>query len=326
MRYFSFIKWCLCASVVVLAMSACTKKKVSNDPQDNTTATSGLLNVAADESFAPVISQEIAAFTSQYPNAKIKPVYTSEVHAIDLLLKDSVRVAFATRQLTEGEIQRMKEKQFTPKSVLVAYDGLALIVNPANKDTLISVDDFRNIMMGKVTRWNQLYPSSKLGELTMVFDNTNSSTIRYAMDSICHTRNIATGHLRAMEHNKDVIQYVADNPDAIGVIGANWLGDPTDTTNLSFSKKVRVMSVSRDPRATAANSLKPYQAYIYLKTYPLVRPIYMIYNDPQIALPYSFMGFVANQDIGQRIILKTGLVPANAPGIQLKVNDDDSDE
>lgn len=304
-------------------LGACKKKKVSTDPQDNTTPTSGILNLASDECFQPIIEQEIAVFQAKYPKAKIKPVYTSEVHALNLFLKDSVRVAIVTRRLTPPELESMKQRLFIPNAVLIARDAVALIVNPANKDTLISVSDFKDIMTGKVTRWNQLDPKSKLGELTLVFDNKNSSTLRYAMDSICQTRNIATKNVKAMEHNKDVIDFVASTPNAIGVIGSNWLGDGTDTTNLNFRKDVRVMSVSREPRATAQNSYKPYQAYIYYNYYPMTRPIYLLYNDPQGALPYSFMGFIANQDVGQRIILKTGLVPANVPISIVQVKKED---
>lgn len=316
----------LTLAIIICALSVlggCKKKPVSNDPQDHTTPTSGILNLASDECFQPIIEQEIAVFAAKYPDAKIKPVYTSEVHALNLFLKDSVRVAIVTRKLTPPELESMKQHQFIPNAVLIARDAVALIVNPANKDTLISVNDFKDIMTGKITRWNQLDPTSKLGELTLVFDNKNSSTLRYAMDSICHTRKIATKNVAAMDHNKDVIDYVAKTPNAIGVIGSNWLGDGTDTTNLNFRKDIRVMSVSREPRATAANSYKPYQAYIYYSYYPMTRPIYLLYNDPQGALPYSFMGFIANQDVGQRIILKTGLVPANVPISIVQVKKDD---
>ena len=313
-----------CALVVVMCLcGGCKKKKVSTDPQDHTTPTSGILKLASDECFQPIMEQEIAVFKAKYPETTIKPVYTSEVHALNLFLKDSVRVAIVTRKLTPPELESMKQRQFIPNAVLIARDAVALIVNPANTDTLLSVSDFKDIMTGKVTRWNQLNPSSKLGELTLVFDNKNSSTLRYAMDSICHTRNIATKNVAAMEHNKDVIDYVAKTPNAIGVIGSNWLGDGTDTTNLNFRKDIRVVSVSREPRATSANSYKPYQAYIYYNYYPMTRPIYLLYNDPQGALPYSFMGFIANQDVGQRIILKTGLVPANVPISIVQVKKDD---
>ena len=116
-----------------------------------------------------------------------------------------------------------------------------------------------------------------------------------------------------------MINYVAQNPDAIGVIGVNWLGNRSDTTNLSFREEIRVMAVSAEDVATPGNSYKPYQAYLYYGNYPLARPIYAILNDPRNGLPWGFTSFMTS-DKGQRIILKSGLVPATQPIRVVHVN------
>jgi len=58
----------------------------------------------------------------------------------------------------------------------MATDGLALIVNKQNADSLITVEQFKEILTGKITDWKQLNPASRLGALQLVFDNPNSST------------------------------------------------------------------------------------------------------------------------------------------------------
>ena len=97
--------------------------------------------------------------------------------------------------------------------------------------------------------------------------------------------------VKALKTNQQVIDYVAHTPDAIGVIGVNWLGNRSDTTNLSFRDEIRVMSVSADDVATVENSYKPYQAYLYYGNYPLARPIYVLLNDPRNALPRDSLLF-----------------------------------
>ena len=67
------------------------------------TPTSGVVTISCDETFAPVLDQEINIFEYQYPEASIIPIYTSEVEAINLLVTDSVRMAVATRDLTDAE-------------------------------------------------------------------------------------------------------------------------------------------------------------------------------------------------------------------------------
>lgn len=127
-------------------------------------------------------------------------------------------------------------------------------------------------------------------------------------DSICRGDSLK-GNLSALKTNAAVIDYVEKTPNAIGVIGVSWVGDKSDSTQLSFSDRVTVMSVSKDEVATAQNSYKPYQAYIALGQYPLVREIYAVLTDPRSGLASGFATFLAS-DRGQRIILRSGVVPA----------------
>ena len=295
--------------VLLATLSACNSK--SKDGLTDTFS-SGVISIAADESFEPIIQEEIDVFESLYPLAGIVPRYTTEVEAINLLLKDSVRLAIATRTLTPEEMKSFNSRKFFPREMKIATDGLALIINRSNPDSLISVRDFSRILTGKIGRWTDMYPKSKLKDIQVVFDNKNSSTVRFAIDSICQGKPLTTSNVNALKNNKDVIKFVANNPDAIGVIGVNWLGNRSDTTNLTFIDEITVMAVSSENMATSANSCKPYQAYLYDGSYPLSRPIYALLNDPRNALPWGFASFLAS-DKGQRIILKSGLVPATQP-------------
>jgi ABC-type phosphate transport system, periplasmic component len=276
--------------------------------------------MAVDANFTPIIKDEIAVFEAQFPKAKIVPIYTNEVNAIDLLVKDSVRVAVATRPLSEKEVNYLKSKQFAPRSFKLAIDGIALITNKSNPDTLLSLVDLRRVLTGKVKNWNEIYPKSKLGKFRVVFDNQNSSTVRYAIDSICIGQQLSK-ELNAQQTNEEVINYVSKTPNAIGVIGVNWLNNAKDTTNLSFNNSIRVMSISSQEVATPENSYKPYQAYLFYENYPLIRSIYVILNDPRGSLPTSVSSFLTS-DRGQRIILKAGLVPATQPIRVVNIKDE----
>ena len=150
----------------------------------------------------------------------------------------------------------------------------------SNTDSLITVDQFKEILTGKVTDWKQLNPASRLGELQLVFDNPNSSTVHYVLDSICGGMPLSKD-LKAQKTNPEVISYVAKNPAALGVIGVNWIGNPADSTRLSFNDAIRIMAVSRADSATVGNIFKPYQAYLALNQYPLTRNVYILLNDPK---------------------------------------------
>lgn len=195
-----------------------------------------------------------------------------------------------------------------------------MITHLGNPDSLISVKDIRRILTGDAKQWKDIYPASRLGDISLVFDNKNSSTVRFAVDSICKGAPLS-GRVKALKTNREVIDYVARTPDAIGIIGVNWLSDRNDSTGLSFSKEVRLMSVSAADKAMPDNSYKPYQAYLYYGDYPLARSIYALLNDPRSTLPWGFASFLAS-DRGQRIILKSGLVPATQPVRVVNVKDE----
>lgn len=267
--------------------------------------------MAIDASLMPIIKEEIDVFEAQFPKADIVPIYTNELNAIDLLMKDSVRVAVVTRPLSTQEENYLKQRKFSPRSYRLAVDGLALIVNNSNPDTIISVVDLRRILTGEVKKWKEIFPTSKLGGFKVVFDNPNSSTVRYAIDSICRGKKLSE-ELNAQQTNDEVIDYVSKTPNAIGVVGVNWLDNANDTTNLSFNNSIRVMSVSSQQVALPENSYKPFQAYLFYGYYPLTRTIYVVVNDPKGSLPSSITNFMTS-DRGQRIILKSGLVPATQP-------------
>lgn len=301
-------------SIFILLLLAGCKKTMGD------TMTSGIIKIAVDESLEPIIQEEIDVFEALTPMAGIIPVYSSEMSAMNSFLKDSVCLAITTRPLSMHEIDAFHSRKLYPRDVKLATGGIALIVNIQNPDSLISVEQLKKVLTGEITEWRELYPNSKLGRLQVVFDNPNSSSIRFAIDSICHGKQLYE-ELKAQKTNSEVIHYVAQTPGAIGVIGVNWLGNPRDTTNLSFTEVIKVMAVSRAVIPTPENSYKPYQAYLAMGDYPLTNNVYVWLNDPRGALASGFTAFLTGAR-GQRIILKSGLVPATEPVRIVNVKDE----
>lgn len=298
--------------LVVLPMS-CGKQK-SKEGQN--TMRSGRTKIAVDQTVQNVIQQAIDVFESLYP-AVIEPIYTSEQEAVELLKKDSVRLAITARKFTPEELQYFHSKTFEPEAVRIAIDGVAIITHPSNKHTAISIRDMQRILTGEVTRWNQVYPGSTLGKIQVVFDNTNSSIVRYANDSICRDKPLSK-ELNALELNEEVVNHVSKVPNAMGLIGVNHISDENDSIVIEFTKKVQVMSVSYEDKADADNSVQPVQYYLYTADYPFRREIFALLNDPRGELPKGFTRFIAS-DKGQRIIKRTGLLPSTMPIQAVKI-------
>lgn len=286
--------------------TSCSDSKPKDGRTD--TYTSGVIEITSDESFSPIIQEEIDVFEGLNKDAIICPIFTDEVNAINLLLRDSVRLAIATRKFTEKELKAFLAQKRVPTAIPLATDGLAFIVNKNNTDTLISVDQIRQILTGKAKTWADLYPGSTRGDITLVFDNPNSSTVRFAIDSICEGKKITAPNIKAVRTSQQVLDYIAKSQRAIGVIGVNWLTDKSDSLCLTFKKGINVMSVSGSKNATKDNSFKPYQYYLFSEQYPLRRTIYALVNDPRRCLSWGFAQFLS-RDKGQKVILKAGLLP-----------------
>ena len=267
------------------------------------------MTFVSDESFSPIIEEAREVFEHTYPTATIKPIYTNELDGINMLMERKVWLTVASKRLRESQIKNLKDRKYVARCIPIAYDGLALIVNNENPDTCISIKDIKRVLVGEVTKWSEVYPNSKLGDFDVVFDNAKSSTVHFCIDSILGGKPINSPKVEAVKKSAEVINYVSSHKNAIGIIGSNWLNDARDSTNVTFKKNIRVVSVSRLDEATPMNSWKPYQFYIYNGNYPLVRTIYAICTDPRQGLPWGFCNFLQSP-IGQKIFFKAGLLPA----------------
>ncbi|MDR1718500.1 MAG: substrate-binding domain-containing protein [Dysgonamonadaceae bacterium] len=312
-----FIVGCL-GLLMMLPFTSCKQEKKQGKWQDTTTT--GMIPIACDECFLPIIKEEINVFESIYKSATILPIYTDEVESIDLLIKDSVRVAVVSRGLTENEKAIIKSKRMEVRERKIAVDAIALIVNRSNPDSLMGIPTLQKILTGDVTTWEQINPASKLGKIDVMFDNPNSSTVRYAIDSLCRGRKLSET-LYAQKNNMDVVNMVSKLPNGLGIIGVNWVSNENDSTNMSFNDKIKVMYVSRYEHATLENSYQPYQAYIALDDYPMTRNVYILLSDPRSGLSTGFTSFVMS-DRGQKIILKSGILPATQPVRIVSVKDE----
>ncbi len=292
---------------LILGLFASCKDKPKNGRTD--TYSSGTIKFVSDESFSPIIDEQREIFEFVYPKAKLVPIYTNELDGVNMLMKEQVYLAITSRNFTDKEVANLEARRFQPIAIPLAFDGLALIVNNSNPDTIISVNDIKQILSGKVAKWKALYPSSKLDSIEVAFDNKQSSTVHYCVDSLLGGKPINSPNIYAVDKSAEVIDFVEKHPNAIGIIGSNWLNDKRDTTNVTFKRNIRVMGVSRIHPATVESSWKPYQYYLWNGNYPLVRTIYALLNDPRHGLPWGFANFMSADSRGQRIFFKAGLLP-----------------
>lgn len=268
----------------------------------------------ADESLSPIIDEEYDAYRMRRKDLTIDSLYTNEHDAIGMLLNRQTWLVFTTRSLTPSEVKFLNEQHhLKPKIEPLAYDGMALIVNKDNPDSLITADDFARIISGDICLWRELNPNSPFDTIRMAFDNPKSATVRFCVDSILRGKEMKTsGNIRAVQTSRQVIDYVERHKDAIGIVGSMWLNDQRDTTNATYGRGVRVMAVSRADTATVWNSYEPTQYDIAYNNYPFIRTVYAISTDPRSNGEARGFGNFCTLPDGQLVLFHAGLFPARA--------------
>jgi len=305
----SFSRFSTSYAVILIAiiMASCTggsKQTLKETP------TRGNIRIAVDESFQPLIDTEIYTFTSLYDNAKITPLYKPEYDVINDFMNDSVRLMVTSKKLSDYQVQYLRDTLIIARTTTFAYDALALVTNKQNTDTLMKYHTVRDIFLGNLTTWNEINPKSKLGGIRVIFDNARSGNIRYFKE-LFEVRDSLPNNFFAVKSNPEVIDFVSRNPDAMGIVSANWISDKDDSLSRSFIKRINVLAVSQQ-FVNDGYFYRPQQGSIYNREYPFVREIYLISRESFAGLGSGFINWACAEQ-GQRIVLKSGLVPATMP-------------
>ncbi|MBM3412112.1 MAG: phosphate ABC transporter substrate-binding protein, PhoT family [Bacteroidetes bacterium] len=270
----------------------------------------GQIRISVDESFKPLMDELIQVYESNHPQTKIKVEYKTEADCLRDALTDSIRLLFVTRRLSMEEKTLLSDSlRLNAKSLVVARDAIAVIVHPNSPDTIFSMKEIRAILTGNYKK-----------KLIPVFDGVKAtSTVRFIVDSILNG-NSPTPDALAARNSEGVVDYVASHQEVVGFVGVGWVGNPEDSLQMSFLKKVKVAHLeSADKKGSY---VKAYQANIYAKRYPMVRDLVYILKEKHRGLATGFAHFVSGE-LGQLIIRRAYLAPAqNRLGIRpVKLNE-----
>jgi phosphate transport system substrate-binding protein len=281
-------------SVLLLAGCKSYKEKEDELPDNRN---KGTINVSADETFKPVIDEMVQVYESNHPGTRIIVYYKPEADCLKDMLTDSIRMIITTRTYNEDERSLLVDSmKVSPESMTIARDGIAVIVHPKAPDSLFRMTDIREILTGRFKK-----------NLIPVFDGLKAtSTVRFIIDSVLGGDTL-TSKAMAARSSEAVLEYVSKNPEAVGFIGVGWIGNPEDSSQLSFLKKIRVAGIECTDIPDAF--VKAYQANIYIKRYPMVRDLVYILKENYNGLGNGFANFMSGE-IGQLIFKRAYLAPA----------------
>ena len=285
--------------ILFFIFSACGGEKT--DPNQDT-RNKGTINISADESFKPVIDAQVQVYESDYPDVKLNVHYKPEADCLKDLAMDSVRMIIVTRRIDENEKGFIQDSlKVSIEQMMMAYDAIAVIVNPDAEISRFTMTDIRQILQGRFKE-----------NLIPVFDGLKAtSTVRFIVDSVLRGDSL-THKAMAAKSSEEVIDYVSKNSDAVGFIGVSWIGNKDDAQQQSFLTKVRLAEI--ECKGLPNQYVQPIQVNIYNGLYPLKRGLVFVLKENYKGLGHGFSNFMTSER-GQLIFRRAYLVPGYLPFI-----------
>ncbi|WP_018616992.1 PstS family phosphate ABC transporter substrate-binding protein [Segetibacter koreensis] len=291
----------------ILLFAACKNepaKKVETNSQTIKT-----LYISVDESFEPVITEQVKVFESSYPDVKVVAEYKPESECIRDLQKDSTKIVIISRELSRDETQFFDQKiEYKPEFAQLAKDAVAVIVNAKNPDSVFTVNDLKQLLTGNGNKkWN-----------VAIDGNRATSTVRYLRDSVL--KGAAFGkNITGAKNSEDLINYIANTDNAVGFIGISWITNPQSTQQEQAVAKVRTALIECNKNCDKGEFAKPSQQTITFNQYPLVRGLYYVLKENYAGLGSRFVGFLSTER-GQLIFKRALLVPVKMNFNRRKTN------
>lgn len=267
-----------------------------------------IADIYIDESFKPLFDTSIPTFESQIQSGRVIPHYVSELGAIEAFKNNQTKTICITREFTPEETKYLAGKNVEFTTDHIGTDALALIVNPACKDSAFTLDELKAIFTGKDSLWK-----STGRKINIVFDQSNSSNFYYIYNLV--EKQKLSPNISAVKSNEEVIELVRKNSNVLGIIGANWINDTRDSTLLKFKDGIKVCDIAYNKYS---EYFQPYPAYIYNDVYPMTRKFYLINKGSRVSLYSQFVRFMTGQR-GQMIIYKSNLIPSTMVAREIEI-------
>ncbi len=285
-------QWAVWISVVLLFACRPDFKKES-------TPTIGEVVIGCDVQFKELAMQEEEIFEQHYKYANVQLKYYSEAELFKLWLSDSFKTIICSRSLSPDEVHYFKTKrQVSPRHFPFAIGALALVSSSESKDTAISFE--------KIIELCNVPSKDRPGFDRLVIEDSRSGISHYLLE-LCKDTSFR-GSVYALENKEEIFNYLLKHPTALAVLDWSEFSDSDNSQQKQLLKNLRIVKISRPADSTQMGFLAPDQYLLRDGIYPLQRKWQFISISGKSDLALGFASFVSGE-IGQRILLKAGLLP-----------------
>jgi phosphate transport system substrate-binding protein len=235
---------------------------------------------------AKLVPQLAEQFKAQHPGTTFDIAAEGSTTGIAAITDGTAQIGMSSRRAKPAEMSAASAKGVNMKPTIVAYDGIAVIVNSANSVKSLTKKQVEQIFTGEVSDWSAVGGSG--GKISIYTRNTSSGTYSDFKELAMKKRDYAGGSQK-MAGNEQIASEVGKNPNGVGYVG------------LAYTKASGV-------KVIAIDGVLPSVQSVHAKTYPYARPTFYYTNGEPNGLAKQFLDFTIGA-AGQKIAAQVGFVP-----------------
>src|SRR5882762_3320492 len=235
---------------------------------------------------AKLVPQLAEQFKAQHPGTTFDIAAEGSTTGIAAIIDGTAQIGMSSRRAKTSEVGAAASKGKHMKPTIVAFDGIAVIVNSANPIKALTKKQVEQIFTGDVTDWSAVGGSG--GKISVYTRNTSSGTYSDFKELAMKKRDYAPDSQK-MAGNEQIASEVSKNPNGVGYVG------------LAYTKASGIKVVSIDGAVPSKES-------VLGKKYPYARPTFYYTNGEPSGLAKEFVDFTVS-DVGQKIVEQVGFVP-----------------
>ena len=235
---------------------------------------------------AKLVPQLAEQFKAQHPGTTFDVAAEGSATGFAALIDKTAAIGMASRPAKPEEIANGKAKGVDLKETIVAYDGIAVIVNTANSIKGLTKKQVEQIFTGEITDWSAVGGSG--GKISVYTRNTSSGTYAEFKELAMKKRDYAPDSQK-LAGNEQIAQEVGKNPNGVGYVG------------LAYTKASGI-------RVVPIDGASPSKGSVLAKSYPYARPTFFYTNGEPTGAVKEFIDFTVGPE-GQKIVEQVGFVP-----------------
>jgi len=249
--------------------------------------------IKGSDTCLPLSQKESESFMKKNPGSSITVVGGGSGVGLAALISGTTDIAQSSRGMKMDEKMKMKDAGKAYKEVTIAYDALAVVVNPSNKVSQLKREQLEEIFTGKVTNWKEVGGDDQ--KIILYSRESSSGTFEFFKEHVMNKKNFASTAL-LMPATGAIIQSVSQTAGAIGYVGLAYVDKSVKSIQVSYDGGKTYIAPSVE---TAKN-----------KTYPITRPLFYYYPTSVEKTVSPYIQFILSAE-GQKIVLDEGYVPLN---------------